>query len=76
MHYLLRPSQSESGAASAPMRTGTSDWPDHLHPWGNRFAVNASGHALAVVVHSCKYNCGGNNCRNFGNCVTEMCGDL
>ncbi|GIX84051.1 hypothetical protein CEXT_568771 [Caerostris extrusa] len=33
------------------------------------------GHALAIVVHGSKYNRGGDNCYNSGNCVTEMCGD-
>ncbi|GIY55710.1 hypothetical protein CDAR_529091 [Caerostris darwini] len=39
-------------------------------------AADASGHALAIVAHGSKYNCGGDNCRNSCNCVTEMCGDI
>ncbi|GIY55714.1 hypothetical protein CDAR_529111 [Caerostris darwini] len=70
MHCLLRLSQTES-----EMRTGTSDWTDHLHLWGIGNAANASGHALPTIVHGSNYNCGGDNCRNSCNCVTEMRGD-
>ncbi|GIX73642.1 hypothetical protein CDAR_171871 [Caerostris darwini] len=73
MHHLFQPSQSESEAALAPMRTGTSDWLDYLHLWG--ICSNASGHALGIIVHGSKHNCGGDNCCNSGNCATEMYGD-